>query len=55
MYSNRCMQDGRHAIGRILSTHIALERDIPDHLKILLRRLRLNDEALKKKGARADR
>lgn len=54
MFSNRCMQDGRHAIGRLLSSHIGLERNVPDHLKLLLRRLRLNDDELRRK-ARGDR
>jgi len=55
MENNQCLQDGRDAIGRILSDHIAIERNIPDHMIILLRRLRLSDHELALKYARGDR
>ena len=55
MDTDQCLQDGRDAIGRSLSDHIAIERETPDHLIILLRRLRLSDQELARKRARGDR
>jgi hypothetical protein len=55
MTGNQNTREVREAIGHGLSRCFTVERDLPDHLRILLRQLELADERAAKERTRDDR